>query len=135
MNFHKKNQLIKLYSVRGKSASTKSPGVKVGVIPVGTHPDSIPAEIVAEISPRELAELRRYLEKDLEEILVARVSAVVGELNEFANINRAKDLKEESAELLRAACKSLLKTLTKTKPKTDTETPDFVIDIPATSSS
>lgn len=123
MVIRKSQKQYALYRYGGTSDG-KNIEVKIGNVPLGTKPDSIPDDIVQDLTPRELNELKDVLVKDQRDLLDQKLSSVEDDLKEIAEAVKAGVLDGQSAAKLCVAAKALLKVLPKMRPQIDS-----VIDI------
>ena len=108
----------------GGTSDGKNMEVRIGNVPLGTKPDSIPDDIVQDLTPRELNELKDVLVKDQRDLLDQKLSSVEDDMKEIAEAVKAGVLDGQSAAKLCVAAKALLKVLPKMRPQIDS-----VIDI------
>jgi len=114
----------------GGTSDGKNMEVRIGNVPLGTKPDSIPDDIVQDLTPRELNELKDVLVKDQRDLLDQKLSSVEDDLKEIAEAVKAGVLDGQSAAKLGVAAKDFLKTLPKTKRQFGSAQDGTTIDIP-----
>ncbi|MBP6902117.1 MAG: hypothetical protein KBC73_18640 [Burkholderiaceae bacterium] len=107
-----------LYRYGGVSDG-KNIEVRIGNVPFGTKPESVPDEIVQDLTPRELGELKDVLAKDERELLELKVASVEVDLKVIDEAVKTGALDGQTATKLGLAAKALLKTLSKSKPLGD----------------
>lgn len=113
----------------GGTSDGKNMEVRIGNVPLGTKPDSIPDDIVQDLTPRELNELKDVLVKDQRDLLDQKLSSVEDDLKEIAEAVKAGVLDGQSAAKLGVAAKDFLKTLPKTKHQIGSVKDGTTIDI------
>lgn len=69
----------------GGSSQGKNLEVKVGLCPKGISPDAIPADLMENLTPKELKVLKDVLAKDHQEILNGKISGIVADLNDLGS--------------------------------------------------
>lgn len=132
MIIRKTKQQYALYRYGGVSEG-KNIEVRIGTVPLGTKPECVPHEVVLDLTPRELGELKDVLAKDERELLEQKVTSAVIDLKAIDEAVKTGALDGQTATKLGVAAKALLKTLSKSKPQVDSVDDMSVTNAPLTS--
>lgn len=93
----------------GGVANGKNLEVRVCALPVDTTPYAIPADIIEELTPRELKELQTRLVKNQTQIMTAKASSLVDGLHEITSALESDLLDYQSVVDLHRAATLLVK--------------------------
>lgn len=93
----------------GGTSEGKNLEVRVGSCPTGISPDAIPQELMCDLTPKELKVLRDVLAKDQQEILNAKISGIVADLNDLSSAVGSGLLDMSSVAELHTAALAFLK--------------------------
>lgn len=105
----------------GGTIEGKNLEVRVGACPAGTSPDAIPQELVDDLTPKELKVLKDELAKEQKAILNAKISGIVGDLNDLSSaidsglldVNLVAELHEAASGFLKCARRVVPKSIPK----------------------
>lgn len=120
MHIRKSGNKFNLSRYGGVSGG-KNLEVRVGSIPIDTNPNSIPAELLEDLSPKDLKALRAVLISEQQEILKSKVSSLVGDLNDLSSALDSGLLNTASIEDLQKAASRFLNWSRRVLPKTKPE--------------
>lgn len=129
MIVRKSKQQYALYRYGGVSEG-KNIEVRVGNVPLGTKPEAIPSEIVMDLTPRELNELKDVLVKDHRELLGQKLVAVEVDLKQIVEAVKAGVLDEQAITKVCVAARDLIKAQPKSKSRIGSVNEPTVTDIP-----
>lgn len=92
-----------LYRYSGRE-NGRNVEARICSVPIGTHPDEIPVEIVMKLTPHELAQLKDRLEKDLKANVTGKVPHVIADLDALGKAFDRGWLDTAQIEALKGAC-------------------------------
>ncbi len=121
MIIRKTQKQYALYRYGGTSDGKKLE-VRIGTVLCGTKPGSITDDIVEDLTPRELSELKKVLAKDEQELLEQKLASLENDIAEIIEAVINGMLDGPSTTKIAATIKALLKVLPKTKPQSGTVT-------------
>lgn len=101
----------------GGTKDGKNLEVRVGTCPVETNPESIPQELVDNLTPRELKFLKEELAKEQQEILNAKIAGIVSDLNDLSSAIESGLLNMNAVVDLNKAAQGFLKCARRVAPK------------------
>ena len=74
---------LTLHRYDGVDGERKSKMAKIGTIPLGTKPDAIPDELVDDLTPKELRELKEYLRQEQGRRAVQKLAGLRTDLDDM----------------------------------------------------
>jgi len=101
----------------GGTKDGKNLEVRVGSCLVGTSPESIPQDLMDDLTPKELKVLREALAKNQRESLNAKISGIVADLNDLSSAIESGLLDLNSVIDLNTAAQGFLKCARRVAPK------------------
>ena len=101
----------------GGTKDGKNLEVRVGSCMVGTSPESIPQDLMDDLTPKELKVLRDVLAKDQRESMNAKISGIVADLNDLSSAVESGLLDLNSVIDLNKAAQGFLKCARRVVPK------------------
>jgi hypothetical protein len=121
INESKDNLVLRRYAgvLDGKSLDTR-----IGSIPRDTSPNAIPAEILDDLTPKELRQLQEKLTSVQKEILKSKAFVLVSEMNDIASALESGLLGTESMAELHKAASMLAKRARTVTPRGSSTSPD-----------
>jgi len=121
INEAKDNLVLRRYAgIRdGKSLDTR-----IGSIPRDTSPNAIPAEILDDLTPKEVRKLQAKLTEIQMKILNGKASFLVSEMNDIASALESGLLAPESMAEVHKAASMLAKRARSVAPRSSSESPD-----------
>lgn len=101
----------------GGSIDGKNLEVRVGSCPVGTNPESIPHELVDNLTPKEVKFLKDELAKEQQVIMNAKIAGIVSDLKDLTSAIGSGFLDLNSVVDLNTAAQGFLKCARRVVPK------------------
>lgn len=74
---------LTLHRYDGVDDDRKSKMARIGSIPLATKPDEIPEELIDDLTPKELRELKEYLTKEQENRAIQKLGGVTADLSDL----------------------------------------------------
>jgi len=116
MIIRKSNKQYTLYRYGG-SAAGKNIEVRIGAVAIGTRPAHIPDDLVMDLTPRELTELRERLTADERDQLSEKIGGLEVDLKRILDAVNTGLLDEQSTAKLNEVVKALTKALPRARPR------------------
>jgi len=91
----------------GGSHDGKTLTSRIGAIPIGTSPSAIPDELLQDLTPKELLQLRVELEKEEAVLLASKANKLIGDMADIACSLDAGLMTLEMAENVQRAADKL----------------------------
>lgn len=91
----------------GGSHEGKTLTSRIGAIPVGTSPGAIPDELLQDLTPKELLQLKVELEKEEAILLTSKANKLIGDMANMASSLDASLMTLEIAENVQRAADKL----------------------------
>ena len=101
----------------GGVSEGKNLEIRVGSIPIDTSPDSIPADLLEDLSPKDLRALKAVLIAEQQEILKSKVAGLAADLNDLSSALDSGLIDTACVEDLNQAASVFLKRSRRVLPK------------------
>ena len=101
----------------GGVSDGKNLEVRIGAVPLGTSPQDVAADIVEDLTPKELKQLQEELAADQKQIMAGKVACLTADLNDLTSAVGSGVLAPDDLVDLHKAATSFVKRLRSLMPK------------------